>query len=117
MADVLSEEQIVAIKEAFSLFDKDGDGESEKAFSFLHYMLFSLDGVSLFHLKLSVILPMPFMLQLLLQRYNVDKLCSVELPSQTSTYVYIRWLFVTRVYLHESLIGCITVEELAIVIR
>lgn len=27
MADVLSEEQIVEFKEAFCLFDKDGDGE------------------------------------------------------------------------------------------
>jgi len=27
MADVLSEEQIGEIKEAFGLFDKDGDGE------------------------------------------------------------------------------------------
>jgi len=27
MAHVLSEEQIVDFKEAFSLFDKDGDGE------------------------------------------------------------------------------------------
>jgi calcium-binding protein CML len=30
MAHVLSEEQIVDFKEAFGLFDKDGDGEFER---------------------------------------------------------------------------------------
>jgi calmodulin len=30
MADQLTEEQIAEFKEAFSLFDKDGDGESIK---------------------------------------------------------------------------------------
>jgi calmodulin len=29
MADQLTEEQIAEFKEAFSLFDKDGDGESQ----------------------------------------------------------------------------------------
>lgn len=32
MTDVLSEEQIVDFKEAFGLFDKDGDGERNFSF-------------------------------------------------------------------------------------
>jgi calmodulin len=32
MADQLTEEQIAEFKEAFSLFDKDGDGELPKRF-------------------------------------------------------------------------------------
>lgn len=31
MAEILSEEQIVEFKEAFCLFDKDGDGKRKKA--------------------------------------------------------------------------------------
>ena len=34
MADQLTEEQIAEFKEAFSLFDKDGDGESAKSCHF-----------------------------------------------------------------------------------
>lgn len=34
MAHILSEEQIVDFKEAFGLFDKDGDGELHFYFSF-----------------------------------------------------------------------------------
>jgi hypothetical protein len=33
MADQLTEEQIAEFKEAFSLFDKDGDGELKKRFA------------------------------------------------------------------------------------
>lgn len=39
MADVLSEEQIVEFKEAFSLFDKDGDGFSFYSLLLLHLFL------------------------------------------------------------------------------
>ena len=35
MADILSEEQIVDFKEAFGLFDKDGDGEQAFLFSWI----------------------------------------------------------------------------------
>jgi calmodulin len=37
MADQLTEEQIAEFKEAFSLFDKDGDGE-------LHFICVKIDG-------------------------------------------------------------------------
>ena len=32
MAEILSEEQIVEFKEAFCLFDKDGDGKKKKGY-------------------------------------------------------------------------------------
>lgn len=45
MGDVLSEEQVVEIKEAFGLFDKDGDGE--QAFTFFAISMFLTKWVSL----------------------------------------------------------------------
>jgi len=41
MADQLTEEQIAEFKEAFSLFDKDGDGESNFSYVCSNLMIIS----------------------------------------------------------------------------
>lgn len=43
MADILTQEQIVEFKEAFCLFDKDGDGECLSQFSSFVFNVFIVE--------------------------------------------------------------------------
>lgn len=89
MTDVLSEEQIVDFKEAFGLFDKDGDGKQN--FSFFVVSIIFIRGY--LHIYIYIYYSVEFFFRL------------IEFSS------------VSYYELCASSLGCITVEELATVIR
>lgn len=47
MAEILNEDQIVEIKEAFCLFDKDGDGKQKNLYPFYNITIFHFNYIIL----------------------------------------------------------------------
>jgi len=90
MADVLSEEQIGEIKEAFGLFDKDGDGEFLLNLSIIFTKCF---------FSFSLLIQNPFLSSLITSQTTPSHICCITFSHITPPTSYISFLFTSNSFM------------------